>query len=129
MHVIIYGDLGGRFDHSFGIVNSMMIAKDYFTDLVLVGPKSTLRILPEGSNTVERCTGKKHKDGSICGIIPLGGWLCNNVSTTGLKWNLDNSTMQFGGMISSSNCMINDCVTIVAPCPLIWTLEVCWELD
>lgn len=120
--------MGGRFDHSFGIVNSLTIAKEYFTDLVLVGSKGTLRVLGEGSHTIRRCSTFSSHDGHTCGIIPLGGLLCNHVSSTGLKWNLDDSTMHFGGMISSSNSMLEDCVTIDSPCPLIWCLSVHWDL-
>ena len=124
----MYGDLGGRFDHSFGIVNSLMIARDYFDDLVMVGPKGTLRVLASGQYTIQRCAEFDNKDGVTCGVIPLGGWLCEHVTTTGLKWNLNDSTMQFGGIVSSSNCMIEDSVTIDSPYPFVWTLSAHWDL-
>lgn len=124
----MYGDLGGRFDHSFGIVNSLMIARDYFNDLVLVGPCSTLRVLPSGHYLIERSSKFNNKDGDICGIIPLGGWICEHITTTGLKWNLDDSAMQFGGLVSSSNCMLEDSVTIQTPYPVVWTLSTQWNI-
>lgn len=126
---MIYGDLGGRFDHSFGIVNSMMIAKDYFDDLVLVGPKGTLRVLKPGMNTIIRCDSFCNQDGHTCGLIPVGGFECTHVSTTGLKWNLHDSSMQFGYLVSSSNCMTDNSVTVDCPYPLIWTLSIHWNLD
>ena len=126
--MIVYGDLGGRFDHCFGILNSLMIARDYFNDLVLVGPKATLRVLPSGSYSIQRSQELANHDTCTCGIIPLGGWLCEHVTTTGFKWNLDDSTMQFGGIVSSSNCMLGDSATINSPYPFVWTLSTHWDL-
>ena len=128
LHVLVYGDLGGRFDHAFGIINSLMLAYPFFKDLVLVGPKSTMRILPPGVNQIERCSEFQSGDGDICGIIPLGGVVCEHVTTTGLKWNLDDSRMQFGELVSSSNCMLFDSATVSAPCHLVWTLSTKWEV-
>lgn len=128
MKVIVYGDLGGRFDHSFGIINSLMSARDLFNDLVLVGPKGTLRVLPGGSYSIQRCCDFEHKDDRTCGIIPLGGWLCEHVTTTGFKWNLNDSVMQFGGLVSSSNCMLGDSATINSPYPFVWTLSTHWDM-
>ena len=125
--MIICGDLGGRFDHSFGIINSMTIAKDYFEDLVLVGAKGTLRILPAGQTTINRSERYSSYDGRTCGIIPMGGWMCEHVTTTGLKWDLHDSTMQFGQLVSSSNCMLSNSVTVDSPYPLIWCLSIHWD--
>ena len=128
LHVLVYGDLGGRFDHAFGIINSLMLAYPFFKDLVLVGPKSTMRILPPGVNQIDRCSEFQSGDGDICGIIPLGGVACEHVTTTGLKWNLNDSRMQFGELVSSSNCMLFDSATVSAPCHLVWTLSTKWEV-
>ena len=127
LRVIIYGDLGGRFDHSFGIINSLTIANQFYRDLVLVGSQGSLRVLPPGETTITRCDSFESKDGVTCGLIPLGGWTCNHVTTTGLKWNLNDSTMQFGYLVSSSNCMISNHVTVDSACPLIWTLTIHWS--
>ena len=128
LDVIVYGDLGGRFDHAFGIINSLMLANRFFKNLVLVGSKSTLRVLPPGSTCIERCSEYRSGDGSTCGLIPVGGMVCEHDTTTGLKWNLDDSRMQFGELVSSSNCMLSSSCTVSAPCPLIWTLSTNWNL-
>lgn len=105
-----------------------MIARDYFKDLVLVGAKATLRVLPAGSYSIQRFGETTSQDTCTCGIIPLGGWLCEHVTTTGFKWNLEDSTMQFGGIVSSSNCMLGDSATINSPYPFVWTLSTHWDL-
>ena len=107
----------------------MMIARDYFEDLVLVGPKGSLRVLPAGRNTIVRSESHSSYDGHTCGLIPMGGWICEHVTTTGLKWDLDDSTMQFGQLVSSSNRMLSNSVTVDSPYPLIWSLSVHWEFD
>ena len=106
-----------------------MVAKDFFEDLVLVGPRGTLRILKPGMNIIHRCDAFLNRDGFTCGLFPVGGFVCSHVSTTGLKWNLQDSSMQFGYLVSSSNCMIDNSVTVDCPYPLIWTLSIHWALD
>ena len=36
--------------------------------------------------------------------------------------------MQFGGLVSSSNCMLGDSATITSPYPFVWTLSTHWDL-
>lgn len=60
---------------------------------------------------------------SWCGLLPFG-YPVNCISTTGLKWNLNNTTMQFGGLISTSNTY-EDCeVTVNTDTSVIWTMGI-----
>jgi len=63
-------------------------------------------------------------EGPVCGIIPINGPALQ-VSTTGLKWNLDGDKSEFGGIVSSSNqVMPGEIVTIKSSNELIWTTEI-----
>jgi len=49
---------------------------------------------------------------------------CESVVTTGLKWNLDgNMPLEFGGLVSSSNHVTDEVVTIETSSPLLFTTE------
>lgn len=60
--------------------------------------------------------------GRCCGIIPLCG--PTRVSTIGLKWNLDDTVMEFGGLVSTSNEVVGSQVLISSDKPLLWTMEI-----
>ena len=63
-------------------------------------------------------------EGPTCGLIPLGG-RCETVYTTGLKWNLDGDMpLEFGGLVSSSNRVVDGVVTVQSSSPLIFTTEI-----
>lgn len=58
-----------------------------------------------------------------CSLIPIGN-PCT-VTTTGLKWNLTNDKLEFGGIISSSNefNFSEKLVTVVPNNTLLWSLD------
>lgn len=63
--------------------------------------------------------------GSNCGILPLFGPV--NLETSGLEWNLEKSqTVQFGGLVSTSNRVTEETVLIENDScyPFIWTHEI-----
>jgi len=65
-------------------------------------------------------------EGPTCGLIPIG-CKSNRVKTKGLKWDLDGSsasTLEFGGLVSSSNRAMEDVVTVYTSDPLVFTAEI-----
>jgi thiamine pyrophosphokinase len=59
-------------------------------------------------------------EGPTCGILPIGTSRAN-LWTTGLEWNLDGHETRFGGMVSTSNLLASDTVTIRVTAPVVWT--------
>jgi len=60
--------------------------------------------------------------GHHCGLVPLSGPAAS-VSTTGLRWNLQHQPLRWGQLISTSNVIEDDVVTVRTDVPLIWTTE------
>jgi thiamine pyrophosphokinase len=58
-----------------------------------------------------------------CALIPLEP---TTVSTSGLKWNLTNHTMKFGGIVSTSNKYdgVSDVVKISTDKALLWSMGI-----
>ncbi|KAF8764708.1 thiamine pyrophosphokinase 1 like protein [Argiope bruennichi] len=113
---------GDRLDHILGNLNTLYQADEITSVPVLIlGNNSLTWLLSVGFHKIY-VTEKMME--SHVGLIPLGS-ACKNVTTTGLKWNLTNDKMNFGGLISTCNMFDgSNVVTIATDTPLIWTMEV-----
>lgn len=137
----IYGGFGGRFDQEMGCMNALCVwgKKASFgqTTLALYDEETCAFILPELPMKSEICirypgdsvSNYDQKmnhlvgEGPTCGLIPLMG-PCKSVVTTGLKWNLEGDTpIEFGGLVSSSNHVLDNVVTVESSSPMIFTTE------
>lgn len=115
--ILIVGGLGGRVDHEFGNYNVLHIFASI--PLVLLGDFAFVQLLPRGTN---RIIPDLEVEGPTCGLIPLHGPTV--VTSTGLKWDLANTEMRFGGLVSTSNSIVNKEITICTESPLLWTTEI-----
>lgn len=62
-------------------------------------------------------------EGPTCGLLPVGEPV-TSVTTTGLKWNLLDAPTKFGGLVSTSNKIVDyDNLTIVTSHPIVFTAE------
>jgi thiamine pyrophosphokinase len=139
--VFIYGGFGGRFDQEMGCMNALYVwgrkQKFRHTSIALYGEETCAFLLlatptineiripfPDGhyigkSNGHDELVG----EGPSCGLIPLGG-RCDKVVTSGLKWNLNGEMpMEFGGLVSSSNRVMDVVVYVQTSSPMIFTTE------
>ncbi|XP_041372114.1 thiamin pyrophosphokinase 1-like [Gigantopelta aegis] len=117
----IGGSMEGRADHLFGNINTLFETRQLIDKPVYLASGGCLICLVnEGHTTIKVDTGF---EGAACGLIPIGG-PCDHVTTTGLKWNLDNQRLQFGELISTSNTFLGSAeVTIQTDTPVLWTMQ------
>ena len=139
----IYGGFGGRLDQEMGVINALYVwgKKEAFqhTTLAVYDEENCAFVVPKLPTKSEirirfpdKCTTNDNDmqqsrqsvgEGPTCGLIPIMG-RCDNVVTTGLKWNLDgNMPLEFGGLVSSSNHVTDEVVTIETSSPLLFTTE------
>jgi len=130
--VCVYGAFGGRFDQEMASIQALFKWKNAFqSKLFLYDHNTSAFLLSESVLNEIRLV--FHGDGEIpegdigdgptCGLIPIGT-RCDSVETKGLKWNLEASPLEFGGLISSSNRVMDQVVTVRSSHPLIFTSEV-----
>lgn len=144
----IYGGFGGRFDQEMGVINTLFVwgNKQSFqqTTLAVYDEETCAFVLPEipmkseilirypaGESTLNNNDDNDDDiqsdtqvvgEGPTCGLIPIQG-RCDKVITTGLKWNLGDQPMEFGGLVSSSNRVMNEVVTVETSSPMLFTTE------
>ncbi|XP_022088400.1 thiamin pyrophosphokinase 1-like isoform X2 [Acanthaster planci] len=119
--VVVLGAMGERFDQTLASVNTLYEANiNSELPVYLLADRSLACLLRPGKHVIEVNTGL---EGPWCGLIPIGN-KCRQVTTTGLKWNLDHQPMQFGGLISTSNTYAEgtETVTVQTDQPLLWTM-------
>ncbi|TNN12665.1 thiamine pyrophosphokinase 1 [Schistosoma japonicum] len=110
---------GGRFDHEIGVIKTMYETKKFTSiPLFLVSECSVTFLLDEGEHTIHANTGY---EAHSVGLIPVGQ-PCQ-VTTTGLKWNLDNSILSFDDIVSTSNRLSSEIVNVKCNQRLLFTME------
>jgi len=98
-NVYCFCDYTGRLDHALSNLHTLYDDCLCNVRCYLVSPESLTFLLRKGQNIVF-VDDDAHR-GRYCGLIPLAQPA--QVTTHGLKWNLNRQTIQFGKFISSSN--------------------------
>ncbi|XP_071738322.1 thiamine pyrophosphokinase 1 isoform X1 [Rutidosis leptorrhynchoides] len=116
--ILVAGALGGRFDHEMGNVNTL--CRFSTTRIVLLSDDCLIQLLP--GNRIHKIHIQSSVEGPHCGLIPIGT-PSGSSTTTGLQWNLDNTEMKFGGLVSTSNIVKEETVTVQSDSDLLWTIS------
>jgi len=125
--VVVFCEHYGRLDHIMGNIGTLFKVSSWSKkfNIFLVSSDSITWLLNSGQHTIHvprRIWSAKLS----CGIIPVGQKTI--VSTTGLRWNLNNTVLEFGGLISSSNhydtTTGRNVVTITTQHPVLWTMTI-----
>ncbi|CAO2839731.1 unnamed protein product [Amaranthus hypochondriacus] len=117
--ILVAGALGGRFDHEAGNINVLC----HFSGMriILLSDDCLIQLL---SRTHHH---EIHIESSVvgphCGLLPIGV-PAFHTTTSGLKWNLTDTEMKFGGLISTSNLVTGDMVSVHSDADLLWTISI-----
>ncbi|KAF3495548.1 hypothetical protein DY000_02051776, partial [Brassica cretica] len=119
LQILATGALGGRFDHEAGNLNVLYRYPD--TKITLLSDDCLIQLLP-----------KIHRHeihiqpsllGPHCGLIPIGAPSAKT-TTTGLQWDLTDTEMRFGGLVSTSNLVKGEKITVESDSDLLWTISI-----
>ncbi|XP_057292711.1 thiamin pyrophosphokinase 1-like isoform X1 [Hydractinia symbiolongicarpus] len=119
--IVAFNAIGGRLDHTLSNINTL------YSILSLQNKPCYLLSDLDSVCLLKPVTTKIICDASLeagwCGLIPVGE-TATNVTTFGLKYNLDNQALQFGSLISTSNSLDKDVdrVTVTTSHHLLWSL-------
>ena len=108
----------GRVDHFFGIINALFKhagSSSGIKEAVVVSDDAVMRLLQPGDHSIGASVG------SHCGLVPFAVPEAQ-VTTRGLRWNLDDGTLAYGALISTSNIVDEPEVKVTTSAPLLWTM-------
>jgi thiamine pyrophosphokinase len=114
--VYIVASMFGRVDHTLATISSLFDPQYQGLELVLVDQSNISLPVFAGNTIIDLPNGCAR-----CGLIPIERSV---VTTTGLKWNLTEQVMELGGLISSSNELTANQVTITSSGKLLWTASI-----
>jgi thiamine pyrophosphokinase len=117
--LIVVGAFGGRFDQEISSIHALYKWQSSVDRMVLVGGENVAILLSPGTHSIIPV---KSVEGPTCGLLPLGGKV-HSITTSGLQWDLQGQSLEFGGLVSSSNCIRDDAdeVLIETSDYVIWT--------
>ena len=125
--IAAYAHPHSNITHELGSINALYKNFERHGDkgndafrLTLVSDLNVLTLVPRGLSTlsVQAPTSFSVR----CGLVPLGSSV-DNITTRGLKWNLSNGALRFGGLVSTSNELVDEQVQVETPEPLLFTLD------
>jgi len=111
--VLVVGG-GGNLTQEFANINALF--KNPEKKITIYSDTNLLFLLQPGVHLIHCPSSAK------VGMIPLGGF-CKNVTTNGLRWNLEATQLNFGGLVSSSNEMSQNQATVEVSHPLLWICD------
>ncbi|XP_057965568.1 thiamine pyrophosphokinase 1 isoform X2 [Malania oleifera] len=117
--ILVTGALGGRFDHEIGNINVMY--RFSTIRIILLSDDCLIHLLPRTHHHEIHI--HSSFEGPHCGLVPIG-MPSRSTSTTGLQWNLTETEMRFGGLVSTSNIVIAEKVTVQSDADLLWTISI-----
>jgi thiamine pyrophosphokinase len=123
-NLLVFCSLGGRFDHTTGIIHSLYILNDNYPNLqiYLIADYDITFLLH--SYKLNRIHIESKYNGNICSLLPFGQ--SAHVQTEGLKWNLNKTQeLSFTKLVSSSNTYETNTTSYVdvdTDNDIIWTM-------
>lgn len=121
-HILVLGAMGGRLDHTLSNLNALYMYRHLH--ITLWGEGNLVRLLRQGSTAIRPF---RPAEGPSCGLVPLTGPA--TASSSGLKWNLDSTRLEVGGLISTCNVMEGDAeIHVNTDTELLWMTTVSEQL-
>ncbi|KAL6968498.1 cAMP-dependent protein kinase subunit [Sarracenia purpurea var. burkii] len=116
--ILVTGALGGRFDHEVGNIN--VLCRFSTMRIVLLSDDCLIKLLPR--THCHEIHIQSSVEGPHCGLIPIG-MPSQSTTTTGLQWDLADTEMKFGGLVSTSNIVKEERITVQSDSDLLWTIS------
>lgn len=125
--VVILGSIGGRVDQGIGLLHELYRGTKQHhppsvgSRLWLVSETSVSFVLRPGKNRIYNVGPNRGVFRKKVGILPIYGPA--TITTEGLEWDVKEWETEMGGMVSTSNHVVADTVTIETDHYVLFTIE------
>nr|XP_014089186.1 thiamin pyrophosphokinase 1 [Bactrocera oleae] len=124
--IIVFQDNTGRLDHIMANINTLHKLQSDILSIYLLSSSSLSWLLLPGKHKIvvpKELVDCQH----WCALMPIGS-KADKVTTRGLKWNLTQSTLEFGFMVSTSNTYASEEIYVDTESSLVWSMGL-WAKD
>jgi len=118
-NLLVLGGLSGRLDQTIHTLSQLHKLRKTRPRTFVVTEDNVAWVLDEGEHVIHI---NRAVLGPTCGLLPVGVSSAV-ISTRGLKWNLDNTTSSFDGLLSTSNWVDSSEIWIKTSAPIWWSVE------
>lgn len=117
--LVVLGGMYGRMDQTLGNINQLYCHANSDTTRAIywMSARNLLTVLSAGKHAIHTELGLK------CGLIPVGGAV-SSVTTEGLKWDMSEECLEYGGLVSSSNEAVSPVITVDTSHRVCLTVEI-----
>ncbi|XP_052749219.1 thiamin pyrophosphokinase 1 isoform X2 [Galleria mellonella] len=128
-HVIAVCQNSGRLDHILANIQTLHLVKvdnllNPNTTVYILSDDSISWLLSPGDHVISVPEETRQHRRAWCSLVPIGT-PCESVTTSGLKWNLDNQELKFGELVSTSNTFDgSEFVKIKCSHVILWSMRV-----
>ncbi|CAG4918965.1 unnamed protein product [Colias eurytheme] len=128
-HVIAIGQNSGRIDQILGNIQTLFLAREREllnpnTKVYIMSDDTMSWLLSPGDHVIFVPEDSRNNKRSWCSLVPIGE-SCEFVTTSGLKWNLNNQPLKYGVLVSTSNTFDgSEFVKIKCSHTLLWSMKV-----
>lgn len=118
-NVLAFCTNGGRFDQMMANINTLFKSSLFLRLPVILHSGSEMTwVLQAGKHRILTHTDLVDRH---CGLLPIGSPVI--ASSTGLKWELNSTKLEFSGLVSSSNEIASNEIFIETDGPVVWTMS------
>ena len=111
----------GRLDHLFATL-CVLVAFQHRLRILVVSDKCALQMVSEPTDGALRSAHALQAiPGCHCGLVPIGR-PCRAVTTRGLEYDMDETPMAYGGLVSACNIARANVIQVTTADPLLWTI-------
>lgn len=121
--IVVIAESSGRIDQIMANINTLHKAHELccVPRIFVLAHNSLSFLIRPGKHRITIIQSLVDKQ-DWCALMPFSETA--TVTTTGLKWNLQDQKLQFGGLVTTSNTYVNNEVNIITDKPLLWAMGI-----
>lgn len=121
--ILVLGGLGGRVDQGVSVLHHLYKAPQLYPEgrIYLVSTSAITFLLTAGTHHIVVKNPQAPVLGNYVGILPVG--FPARITTSGLRWDVEDWDTRFGGQVSTSNMVREAEITVTTSADVLFTID------